>query len=71
MEMLLKLLPGGNLASEMLVGYGLEDPGLQAALEVTETPTPRRGGREVIIFFDGDELIVEHINVRVIHEAAG
>jgi hypothetical protein len=37
----------------------------------TQTPTPRRGGREVIIFFDGDELIVEHINVRVIHESAG
>jgi hypothetical protein len=69
--MRLKLLPRGSFASEMLVGYGLQGPGLHAALEVTETPTPRRGGREVIIFFDGDELIVEHINVRVIHESAG
>jgi hypothetical protein len=55
----------------MLVGYGLQEPGLQAALEVTKTPSPRRGGREVIIFFDGDELIVERFNVRVIHKSAG
>jgi hypothetical protein len=41
---------------------------LQAALEVTETPAPLPGGHEVIIFLDGDELVVERLNVRVIHE---
>ena len=69
--MRLKLQPCGSHASEMFAGYGLQEPRLQAALEVTETPAPWHGGRKVIIFLDGDELIVERLNARVIHEPAG
>ena len=71
MQMRFEFLPSGSLGSEVLMRHGLQVPRLQAALEVIETPAPWPSGREVMSLVQRGELVIEHLNVRVVHEPGG
>lgn len=66
--MRLKHGAGGSLAGEVLAWHSLQVTSLQVTLEIPQTSIPRRGGREVMPFVQRDEMIVERLDVRVIHE---